>query len=176
MKRECGGVADNRTTNRNGAFVSMKSGLTLCRSGMERERGMAESKTKNGWSEGSSFLCVISLGSRSQNFQLPRVHAFCFACFVLPFFTLFAQLQIEIPLLSRGRIKRRTIRCNGHRFRIIPRPVFVSHPRKIFSVARYDPPHFRGYTIFFFLFRASARPIERKSSRALCSLLSLSLE
>lgn len=38
MKRECGGVADNRTTNRNDAFVSMKSGLTLCRSGMERAR------------------------------------------------------------------------------------------------------------------------------------------
>lgn len=108
--------------------------------------------------------------------KISNCPAFCFACFVLPFFTLFAQLQIEIPLLSRGRIKRRTIRCNGHRFRIIPRPVFVSHPRKIFSVARHDPPHFRGYTIFFFLFRASARPVERKSSRALCSLLSLSLE
>lgn len=73
MKRECGGVADNRTTNRNGAFVSMKSGLTLCSSEWrERGRGssqMAESKTKDGWNEGlhgSSFLCVISLGSRSQ--------------------------------------------------------------------------------------------------------------
>lgn len=112
MKRECGGVADKRQIE---TVHSLAWKVVLHCADLEwRERGMAESKTKDGWSEGlhgSSFLCVISLGSRSQNFQLPRVHAFCFACFVLPFFTLFAQLQIEIPLLSRGRIKRRTIRC-----------------------------------------------------------------
>lgn len=141
---------------------------------------MAESKTKDGWSEGlhgSSFLCVISLGSRSQNFQLPRVHAFCFACFVLPFFTLFAQLQIEIPLLSRGRIKRRTIRCNGHRFRIIPRPVFVSHPRKIFFVDRCSlrsSPFPRIYDILFPFsgLRSSGR--KEIEPRSLLSALSLS--
>lgn len=109
--------------------------------------------------------------------KISNCPAFCFACFVLPFFTLFAQLQIEIPLLSRGRIKRRTIRCNGHRFRIIPRPVFVSHPRKIFFVDRCSlrsSPFPRIYDILFPFsgLRSSGR--KEIEPRSLLSALSLS--
>lgn len=204
MKRECGGkcggVADNRTTNLNGAFVSMKSGLTLC-SVEWRERGrgssqMAESNTEDGWNEGCtgrrSYASFHLAPDPKPKISMPRV---LFRLFYpppfFPFFTLFAQLQIEIPptrvvdawayQTEDDSVQRPSIPNNStSRFCFAPLPN-RREERKIFSVARYDrdPPHFRGYTIFFFLFRASARPVERKSSRVwpnvLSALYSLSL-
>lgn len=96
-----------------------------------------------------------------------------------PLFTLFAQLQIEIP--PPARIKRRTIRCNDHRFRIIPRPVFVSLRREksslsLVTVAILPVSADIRYSFSFFRPRRSSgrKEIEpRLAKRALCSLLSL---
>lgn len=91
---KCGGVADNRTTNRNGAFVSMKSGLTLCWiEWRERERGLGswqmavESKTKEGWNVGLHRSYASFHLAPTENFH-PCL-AFYFACFIPAFLLLF---------------------------------------------------------------------------------------
>lgn len=122
---------------------------------------MAESKRDGGnEGRGSSFLCVISLGSEFQpKFPSPRMRRvppfppffslLFFSLYLLVlsrpfffhpgpgFFTLFAQLQIEIPSGGRrgwGHVDvlncTSTIRCRDHRFRIILRPVLFRSLQK----------------------------------------------
>lgn len=100
---KCGGVADNRTTNRNGAFVSMKSGLTLCWvEWRERERESAawdpgkwpwNRKRRTDGTKGCTGRRSYASFHLAPTENFHPCLAFYFACFIPPPLSFFSPLS-----------------------------------------------------------------------------------